>query len=51
MRTPETFAREAVERGRTREEVRSIALSTRWQNNVAEVLKEYDRLAKQAEAA
>jgi hypothetical protein len=43
MRTVEDFVRESKERGRTREEVRGIALSTQWANRIPEVLKEYDR--------
>lgn len=47
MRTVKQFVREAKTRGRTREEVRGIAQSTQWKNQMTEVLEEYDRLAKE----
>jgi len=49
MRTVEQFVREYQERGRSREEVRGIALSTQWKSQIPEVLEEYDKQsAKQA---
>ena len=46
MRTVEQFVSDAKQRGRTREEIRGLALSTQWSSQVPEVLKEYDRQAK-----
>ena len=42
MRTVIDFVKEAHQRGRTREEVRCIALSTQWRGQVTEVLTSYD---------
>lgn len=43
MRTLEQFIKDARQRGRTREEVRGIALNTQWSNRTREALEEYDR--------
>lgn len=51
MRTVEEFVRESIERGRTREEVRGIAISTRWSTQIPEVLETYDRLTQQTRSA
>jgi len=50
MRTVEQFVTEAKQRGRTWEEVRGIAQSTQWKNQMTEVLEEYDRQADQKSA-
>ena len=44
MRTIEDFVTDAICRDRTREEIRCIAICTRWNDAVNLVLKTYDRL-------
>lgn len=51
MRTVEEFVRDALKRERSREEVRSIALSTRWSSCLDDVLNEYDHQTRNARRA
>lgn len=51
MRTVEEFVQESIKRGRSREEVREVAISTRWSGQTREVLETYDRLAQKTRSA
>jgi len=44
MRTIEEFVTEQICKNRTKEQVRSIAISTWWSSEVLKVLETYDRL-------
>ena len=44
MRTMQDFVKDMKLRGRTKEEVRCIALSTRWSSRLPEVLEHFDNL-------
>jgi len=45
MRTIEDFVTEQICKGRTKEQVRSIAISTWWSSEVQKVLDVYDSLS------
>lgn len=44
MRTIEEFVTEQICKGRTKEQIRSVAISTRWNSEINRVLEVYDSL-------